>query len=129
MLTTPLDLIPAHMRHLQRPASIIPCAAIGRKQDHLAWQDPKAVGVALFAAIKQHLFAHTDAEKGLGSAGGKYCIPQARTAQTCHAIMHRALSRKNDPICLINLLGRINDLNIGLRRNRAKRPKHAAQIS
>jgi hypothetical protein len=43
--------------------------------------------------------------------------------------MHCALSRKNDPICLINLPGRINDLNIGLRRNRAKRPKHAAQIS
>jgi hypothetical protein len=108
---------------------VIPCTAIGGKQDHLARQDPKALGVALLAAIKQHLFAHADAEKGLGSAGRKDCIPQARTAQACHAIVHRALPRKNHPIRLINLPSRVDDLNIGLRRNRAKRPKHTAQIS
>src|SRR5690554_2318342 len=86
-----MDLIPAHMRHLETGPS--------GETRHLAGDDSQPCRAAvLFAAVEQRLHAETDAKERPGTNDFTQGIDQLEAAQFCHAIAQRAEAGQQDAI-------------------------------
>nr|GEU28313.1 hypothetical protein [Tanacetum cinerariifolium] len=107
-----MDLVPAHLRHLEARAILLQLA-IELEAHHAARQQAQAGGVALLAAIEQHLLADAHAHQRLVAGCCQQRFLHAGLAQAAHAVGHGALAWQHDAVRALDIGHVARDQHIG----------------